>query len=240
MSYGVLNTYFRKVDRKYDDTKYWDNIFYTDGISDSKTISKNKSLITTKYHYNSMESLILKHLRNNLISIHNSHILDIGSGSGHWIDFYVSLDAGVITGIDVSNTSFNYLNKKYTNNPNIKIYQGRALEVINKLNSTYDVVNAVGVMFHIVDDFKWQNTIYSIGKVINKGGIFIIGGHFGIFNGLNVQIDNNGINKRLKSRKHWKKILKRAGFIHVKFYRNYSYLKINDTIPENNVLIATK
>ena len=142
--------------------------------------------------------------------------------------------------VDDNSTDGTLEKVKKINNPNIKIYQGRALEVINKLNSTYDVVNAVGVMFHIVDDFKWQNTIYSIGKVINKGGIFIIGGHFGILNGLNVQIDNNGINKRLRSRKHWKKILKRAGFNHVKFYRNYSYLKINDTIPENNVLIATK
>ena len=188
-----------------------------------------------------MELLILKHLRNNEISVNQSIIMDIGSGSGHWIDFYKSLEPNTITGMDIARSSLNHLKNKYSEDSSIEIYQGKALEVISNLNGDYNVVNAVGVMFHIVDDGEWEDTIKAIGKVTKKGGIFVVGGHFGFLDGLNVQIDRDGnINKRLRSKRHWIYTLKKAGFSSVRVYRNYSYLWIKDTLPENNVLIAIK
>lgn len=241
LSYGFLNTYILNKGQKYDDKEWWDTSFYTDGISDRQTISHNKSLMTARYHYASMQILILRHLRNKGTSVGKPEILDVGSGSGQWIDFYNSLDAGSITGMDVSLSSFSYLKNKYAGNPDIKIFHGKALEVINKLTYEYDIVNAIGVMFHIVDDTEWQDTICSIGNILKEGGFFIIGGHFGFLDGLNVQIDNNGnINKRLRSKRHWKNTLIKAGFTKIEIYRNNAYLWINDTLPENNVLIATK
>lgn len=238
---GILNTYIYKKGQKYDSTKWWDASFYTEGISDRQTISQKKSVITAKYHYASMELLILKHLKNNEISFKQASILDIGSGSGHWIDFYKSLESCTITGMDISISSSNHLKNKYSEDSSIEIYQGKALEVISKLTGYYKIVNAVGVMFHIVDDNEWEHTINAIGKITKKGGIFVVGGHFGFLDGLNVQIDANGnINKRLRSKNHWIYTLKEAGFNSVRVYRNYSYLWIKDSIPENSVLIATK
>jgi SAM-dependent methyltransferase len=188
-----------------------------------------------------MELQILKHLRNNEIYVNQSNVLDIGSGSGHWIDFYKTLEAGNVTGMDVSHSSFKHLKQKYSEDTNVAIHRGKALEVICNLNGDYDLVNAVGVMFHIVDDSEWQDTISSVANKLKNNGLFIIGGHFGFSDGLNVQIDKDGnINKRLRSKRHWVNTLKRAGFSNVKVYRNYSYLWIKDTLPENNVLIATK
>jgi hypothetical protein len=238
---GALDTYIRKKGQKYDDTKWWDRSFYTEGVSDRQTISQRKSVITAKYHYASMELVILKHLRNNETSVNQTNIMDIGSGSGHWIDFYKSLEPKTISGMDIALSSFNHLKNKYSEDSSIKIYQGKALEVIGKLDAHYDIVNAVGVMFHLVDDGEWENTIDAIGKITKKGGIFVIGGHFGFLDGLNVQIDRDGnINKRLRSKRHWIYALKKAGFSNIKVYRNYSNLWIKDTLPENNVLIATK
>jgi len=238
---GFLNTYIRKKGQAYDDTKWWDVSFYTEGISDRQTISQKKSLITSKYHYTSMELQILKHLRNNKIYVKQSNVLDIGSGSGHWIDFYKTIEVGNITGMDVSYSSFKFLAQKYSKDTNVEIHQGRALEVISNLNGDYDIANAVGVMFHIVDDAEWQDTIFSIADVLKNGGLFIIGGHFGFLDGLNVQIDKDGsINKRLRSKRRWVRTLKEAGFRRIEIYRNKAYLWINDSLPENNVLVATK
>jgi SAM-dependent methyltransferase len=188
-----------------------------------------------------MELLILRHLRNNETSINRADILDIGSGSGHWIDFYKSLEPETITGMDVSLSSFNYLKKKYTEDSSIEIHQGKALETINALGDNYDLVNAIGVMFHIVDDFEWQETIKAIEKTMKNSGAFVVGGHFGFWDGLNMQIDKDGnINKRLRSKRRWIHELRKAGFTSVKVYRNNAYLWIKDTLPENSVLIATK
>ncbi len=241
ITFGFLNTYIRKKGQKYDDSKWWDTSFYTEGVSDRQTISLKKNFITAKYHYASMELQILKHLRNKEIHVNQSNLMDIGSGSGHWIDFYKTLEVGSITGMDVSRSSFKYLSQKYSGDASIEIHQGKALEVIANLDNSFDIINAVGVMFHIIDDSEWQNTIFSIANTLKSGGLFIIGGHFGFLDGLNVQIDSDGyINKRLRSKGHWVRTLKQAGFTNIKLYRNNSYLWINDSLPENNVLVATK
>jgi hypothetical protein len=74
-----------------------------------------------------------------------------------------------------------------------------------------------------------------------RGGVFVAGGHFGIFNGPSAQIDVSGnINKRLRSRRNWARTLTEVGFRRVDFYRNDAYLFINDNLPENNILVATK
>ena len=121
------------------------------------------------------------------------------------------------------------------------IHCGKASEILDKLDKHYDLVNAIGVMFHIVEDVEWVNTIKVIGKSLRKGGLFVVGGHFGILDNVNVQIDHNSqINKRLRSRRHWRDTLKKAGFSRVDVYTNNAYLWIDDILPENNVLIATK
>ena len=100
-------------------------------------------------------------------------VLDIGSGYGHWIDFYESLEAHKITGMDISLSSFNHLYEKYSENANIEIYHGKALEVIGKLNGDYDLVNATGVMFHIVEDSEWENNINTVGNAVEKKGAYL-------------------------------------------------------------------
>jgi len=188
-----------------------------------------------------MELLIFRHLFNNSISINGSSVLDIGSGAGHWIDFYRSLGSSKTLGIDVSLSSVDYLKEKYSNYADVSIQHGKASEIISKSDASFSIVNAIGVMFHIVDDTEWIDTINKIAGVIQKTGLFIIGGYFGYFNGLNVQIDrNHQVNKRLRSKKHWKSTLKNAGFTSIEFYTKNAYLWINDTLPENNVLIATR
>jgi SAM-dependent methyltransferase len=241
IAYGVLNTYLRKKGQDYHDQEWWDKVFYSNGISDRQTISSNKSLLSTNYHYRSVEMLILRHLYNNKISIDQSVILDIGSGSGHWIDFFDSLGAVKAIGMDVSHSSVQYLKDKYINSNNVIIHYGKAVDIIYNQDESFDVVNAVGVMFHIIDDSEWINTIQAVRKVLSQNGLFIISGHFGLIDGVNVQVDQNDqINKRLRSRRRWMKILRQNGFTHIKFYKNNAYLKIGDTLPENNVLIASK
>lgn len=238
---GLLNTYFRKKGQSYCDTEWWDNCVYTEGISDRQTISPKKNPLSAKYHYASVEMQILKYFYNNKISINQSRVVDIGSGSGHWIDFYRSLGFSEIVGIDVSLSSVNYLKEKYRESTDVAIHHGKAYEILGKLDDEFNLVNAIGVMFHIVDDTEWINTIKAVVKVLRKNGLFIVGGHFGFLDGLNVQIDRNGqINKRLRSKRRWTDALRKADFSRVHVYTNNAYLWINDTLPENNVLIATK
>lgn len=238
---GIFNSYIRRKGRNYDDRVWYDDRLYNEGVSDRQTISRKKSAITAKYHYASVEMKILGHLRNNETSMNGARVLDIGSGAGHWIDFYKSLEPLEVTGLDVSLSSFQHLKEKYASDTTVGIHHGKAIEVIAKLNGEYDLVNAVGVMFHIVNDSEWEDTIGAVGRILKTDGLFVVGGHFGFLGNLNVQIDEAGhINKRLRSNRRWRKVLRKAGFRKIRRYQNNAYLSIKDSLPENNVLIATK
>lgn len=238
---GVLNTYVFPKGENYNPAEWWDHAFYTRGISDRKTMSPQKDPLSARYHYNSVEMKITRHLFNHRIPVARSDVLDIGSGSGHWIDFYQSLHAREIVGLDVSRASVDHLKKKYAAQDNIRILHGKAVSLLDQLDMRFHIINAIGVMFHIVHDSEWRETIHITSQLLKKQGVLIVGSHFGLFNSLNVQISRKGeINKRLRSRRQWKRTLIQAGFSDVRIYPNRAYLHIRDTLPENNVLIATK
>ena len=135
--------------------------------------------------------------------------------------------------------STTYLKKKYAGAANIEIYNMLANEFLDSSNSCYDVVNAIGVMFHIVDDYEWEQTISSISERIKDGGMLVVGGFFGSINNVNVQTDAElKVNKRLRSKSRWIQVLKAAGFSNIVVMRNNSFKYISDTLPENNILVA--
>lgn len=238
---GLLNTRFRKLVIPYNAASWWDSDFYVSGVTDRQTISPQKNELSSRYHYCSVEQLILRHLFNNSLKTEGARVLDIGSGSGHWIDFWKELGANSIDGVDISISAVAHLKSKYASDESIKIHSGRSVDVIKTFDGSFSVVNAIGVMFHLVDDQEWSDTISAVADNLDAGGLFVIGGHFGILDGVNVQIDSSGhVNKRLRSKRHWVRKLKENGFSDWCLYRNSAYLGIRDTLPENNILIARK
>ena len=151
----------------------------------------------------------------------------------------MSLGAKEIVAMDVSELSVKYLKEKYSSDSRVTIYHGNASTIIKTLDSNFDLVNSIGVMFHIIDYVEWIETINAISKSLRNTGLLVIGGNFGWFDGINVKIDKAGnICKRLRSLRRWKRELKRVGFSKTHLYRNNAYLWINDPLPENSVLIS--
>lgn len=238
---GVWNTYVVRRGEIRDDRERWDELHYVQGVGDRQTLSAEKHLIAARYHYNSVELKILRHLREYGIETEGSVVLDIGSGAGHWIDFYKSLGSASTIGVDISRRSAEYLRNKYKDRSDVTILHGKASEMLAGLDVRFSIVNAIGVMFHIVDDLEWIGTIEIIAQALQPNGLLIVGGHFGLFDGLNVKFDHDGlVNKRLRSKRRWKRVLSEAGFRDIRVYRNQAYLWIDDVLPENHLLTATR
>jgi predicted TPR repeat methyltransferase len=238
---GFYRTYVRGNRQAYDPKSWWDTLFYTGPITDEDTIGRDRGVLTTAYHYASVEMLILRHLRNAGLKLDPLRVCDIGSGAGHWIEFYLSLGATECVGIDISQRAVEHNKRKYAGRENVSFHHGNAGDVLPTLGNRFDLVNAIGVMFHLVDDTQWTRTIEGVANVLEPGGIFIVGGHFGLINNLNVQYDaQHNVNKKLRSAAHWKATLKEAGFTDIQIHRNRAYLSIADPIPENNILTARR
>lgn len=221
---------------------YWDSVFYTEGVSDAKTISSKKNEFSAGHHYASVEMHLLRHFVNFRVP-RMGRVLDIGSGAGHWIDFYKRWGAEQVTGIEVSEKCAAYLNEKYAADNSIEIYVGNTAEVLQQQNlDEFDLISAIGVLFHIVDDRELLDVLRLFSEQLNPGGYLIVGGNFGHwpFN-INTQVKfGNIINKRLRSRYWWKKQLKKLGFKNIRIQYNTAYAFINDRTPENSLLICQR
>lgn len=238
---GIRRTFLSRGDQPYAADTWWDTDFFTQGLSDRQTIAADKNPLSAAYHYASVELLILRELRNRRADLAGARCCDLGSGSGHWIDFYLSLGAGSCTGIDISEKSAAFLRGKYAGDARVTIHRGRLLDRLPDTGEPFDLINAIGVMFHLVDDGEWEQTLLEIGRRTRPGGWLVAGGHFGWVDGVNVQFDEHGrVNKRLRSARHWRRALAQAGFGDLRLRRNHAHLFIRDSLPENNVLMARK
>jgi cyclopropane fatty-acyl-phospholipid synthase-like methyltransferase len=240
ISNGLYLTFVKRKNRPYSD-KWWDDSFYTEGLSDSKTIGQKKPGLPAAYHYASIELIIAKLLWQQRFGIVGSHVLDIGSGSGHWIHFYRNLGCEQIQGVDVSEKSIEFLSNRFRQDSKCQFFRGTAIEFLNSTNNVFDIVNAIGVMFHIVDDGEWERTLTKVSEKMRNGGILIIGGYFGIIDGINVGFNTDStVNKRLRSKWRYFRILRKLGFSMIKIKRNRVALDIDVRLPESHILIAVR
>ena len=153
--------------------KYWDEHFYTDQIGDAQTISAQKSWLSAMHHYSSTENLIYRDFFNHGVATPFKNFLDIGSGAGHWIDFYRGIGAEQVTAIEVSEKCVAHLAEKYRDDPaRPRLFCGTALEVIKNedLGGDFDLVSSIGVFFHIVDDAELAECLNLIYEKMVPGG----------------------------------------------------------------------
>lgn len=153
----------------------------TQGLfSDSITLAPfNVKPAHCKYHYNATENSIISCLVRHPIRDAPA-VLDIGSGAGHWIDFWLAtFNASFVCGVDVSRTCTEALRSKYAQMENVVIMEGDISQRGEFLGRKFDVICAIGVVFHIVDDALWRQALANMGDLLSDGGVIIVGGHFG-------------------------------------------------------------
>ncbi|MDH3199010.1 MAG: class I SAM-dependent methyltransferase, partial [Candidatus Krumholzibacteria bacterium] len=137
---GLYRTHVRGHRRAYDPGAWWDGAFFTKGLSDRQTIGPDQNVLTGAYHYASVELLVLRHLRNGRFDLESKSVCDLGSGSGHWIDFYLSLGASRCVGVDVSSKSVAFLQERYAGRHEVEIRQGAVVDVLRRLEERFDLV----------------------------------------------------------------------------------------------------
>ena len=138
-----------------------------------------KWLDTTKTYssalYNNNETLeeaqktkylsIIKHLPQN-----TSTILEIGCGWGGFIQEITQHNTNIkIKGLTLSNEQFSYVEKKFTNNPNIDV----KLQDYRHETNQYDAIISIE-MFEAVGTEYWPTYFQQVHNCLNQNGIAVI------------------------------------------------------------------
>jgi SAM-dependent methyltransferase len=215
---------------------YWDRSYYGE-VTDESAMGRDP--VPVCLHYASVELIIARFFAGNGLPAKQPRVLDLGSGPGHWIEFYRRLGSRHIVGIEIAPTVAKHLQARFATMP-VRIECGDVTEVMRREAQPVDIVNAIGVMFHIIDDKQWESTIEQAARLLKPGGVFIVGGYFGWFN-MNAQRGlDNLIDKRLRSSLRWKATLRRYGFAKIAIQRNSAHRYSDVSLPENNILFAIK
>ena len=244
----------RGTKRPYEAARYFDSYYTAAGedFSDRITIGPAISELHSRYHYNAVENSIIRGLLRGPLPEHPA-VFDLGSGAGHWIDFYrATFAASYVCGLEISKACADRLRAKYARTEGVAIVQGDIAERSFRLERKFDIVNAIGVVFHIVDDERWLQALVNMRKLLLDHGVMVVGGEFGLIT-QNVQFHASDhfdtleamrqsaaggevrVNKRIRSLRRWKRAARAAGLRVKALIRTPGAAEI--VTPENHVLV---
>jgi SAM-dependent methyltransferase len=95
-------------------------------------------------------------------------VLDVGSGTGFWIDYYLRRGAEV-TGLDIAPTAIARLAERF---PQARFALADVGET--PIEGRYDLVNAFDVLYHITDDARWTAALTHLGRAVADGGLLLV------------------------------------------------------------------
>jgi 2-polyprenyl-3-methyl-5-hydroxy-6-metoxy-1,4-benzoquinol methylase len=101
----------------------------------------------------------------------SARVLDIGTGTGFYIERWKELGVSYIAGSDMTECAVSRLRIMY---PGCDVHQMDIGEkdALHNLGK-YDVISAFDVLFHVVDDQRFENAIKNIHSALSDRGWFV-------------------------------------------------------------------
>ncbi len=101
-----------------------------------------------------------------------ANILDIGSGTGFYIERWQEVGCDKIMGVDLTEVVVKRLSKKYPQ------HTFEQLDIDSNLSQAieehkFDIISCFDVLFHIVDDFIYQKAFENIYSLLANDGFLI-------------------------------------------------------------------
>lgn len=107
-----------------------------------------------------------------------ANVLDIGSGTGFYVDLWRSLAAKSITASDMTDVAVQRLKESHPDCRVVSLDISRPLEGQPLSGPRFDVITAFAVLFHIVDDRAFRSALFNISSLCASGGYFIFSENF--------------------------------------------------------------
>jgi SAM-dependent methyltransferase len=119
---------------------------------------------------------VLRRLLHSLkIDLRDMAVLDIGSGTGFYIEQWETLGAKSVTGCDLTEIAVNNLRQRF---PGHNFYCLDIGSDLPALDESYDLISIFDVLYHIVDDAKYARAILNMWELLNPGGWLFCADYF--------------------------------------------------------------
>jgi SAM-dependent methyltransferase len=159
----------RSDQRKYEASHYWE-----ERLGEEPTLQDvaYPSLPETfnRQIYRAMKHAVIKALRKRRIRVEQARVLDIGSGSGVWVDLWDRLGARSICGVDLTAAAVLSLSKRY---PTHEFHQADVAKGV-KLTGRFDLISAMSVLLHIKDDEGFRRAVANLAALLESDGFLFV------------------------------------------------------------------
>ncbi len=142
-------------------------------------------------------------LNENHIDVNGKKVLDIGPGVGYFVEQYINWGAKQVTGLDITQVSVDFLKQKF---PGHEFIRADISDEPTQLDRDYDLCFAISIIFHIVQDIRFEMALENMCHCIQKGG------HLIIVDSFERAILRSGKHVRLRAIKSYQPILEKNGF----------------------------
>ncbi|MEZ4320696.1 MAG: methyltransferase domain-containing protein [Myxococcota bacterium] len=183
----------------YDEEAFFRS-FYKASVREGPTDRNTIGAITdaeARFHYNVTENAILQvwmtlfppargvmiEAQRQLALRRRRRSMDVGAGTGHWCDFArdVLLHTENVL-VEIVPQMVQFLEEKYASVDGVTVTSRNITSrdfSMDELGGPVELITAIGVMFHIVDDAKWKVALENLAAALRPGGLLVIGGAFG-------------------------------------------------------------
>jgi SAM-dependent methyltransferase len=126
--------------------------------------------------YRVREHVVCREVRHARLPMSQCDVLDVGSGTGFYVDLWARLGARSVTGSDFAPYAVAALRKQFPSRRFCELDITSA-EVPDALGQ-FDVVSAFDILYHIVDDRKYAQAFRNVSALVRPGGFFVFSENF--------------------------------------------------------------
>lgn len=124
-----------------------------------------------KWLYRVRRAVFLRLLGSLSTDFTRGRVFDIGSGTGFYLQLWKELGVSSIAGCDLTEIAVSRLRSAF---PSSRIFE---MDISNALlpsaREEYDVVSAFDVLFHIVEEGRYEQAIRNVHALLRPGGLFV-------------------------------------------------------------------
>jgi SAM-dependent methyltransferase len=128
-----------------------------------------------QWMYRVRRRLFLRRMRP-LVQGRAPDVLDVGSGTGFYVERWLELGAGSVTGSDITSTAVERLSARFP------AQEFRRLDVsvaeAELEPESFDAISAMDVLFHITDDEAYARAVDNLARMLRPGGLLVLSENF--------------------------------------------------------------
>jgi SAM-dependent methyltransferase len=109
----------------------------------------------------------------------NASVLEVGPGTGFYLRQWKKQGVRDLSGVDIAASAVAQLGKKF---PRVKLFCGDVSEDVSAVREShpegFDVISAFDVLFHVMDDEKYEQAFRNVESLLAPGGWFVFSEKF--------------------------------------------------------------